>query len=102
MMIVSSHEKTLNLALTGEIDHHAAQSVILDIGRAVDAYLPRRCVMDMGGVSFMDSSGIAVILGTHRRLREIGGELEVVHVPRQASRVLRAAGVDRIVPLRGA
>lgn len=101
-MIASYHEKVLNIALTGEIDHHAAQKVICEMGEAVDTYLPVRCIVDMSAVSFMDSSGIAVILGAYRRLREIGGEMEVIHVPRQASRVLVAAGVDRIVPLRRA
>ena len=101
-MIVSCQGKTISIELSGEIDHHAAHQVIREMGEAVDTYLPTRCIVDMRGVSFMDSSGIAVILGAYRRLREIGGELEVIHVPRQASRVLIAAGVDRIVPLKGA
>ena len=42
---------------------------------AVEEYLPRRCVLDLSGVSFMDSSGIAVILKTDRLLRQTGGAL---------------------------
>ena len=42
---------------------------------AVEEYLPRRCVLDLTGVSFMDSSGIAVILKTDRLLRQTGGVL---------------------------
>ena len=100
-MTVICQGKTINIALSGEIDHHEAQRVIREMGEAVDTYLPAHCVVDMRNVTFMDSSGIAVILGAYRRLREIGGEMEVIRVPRQASRVLTAAGVDRIVPLKG-
>jgi stage II sporulation protein AA (anti-sigma F factor antagonist) len=56
-------------------------------------------VLDFSGVSFMDSSGIAVVLRTCRRMQEVGGKLRAVNVPEQAAKVLRAAGVERMVPL---
>ena len=59
---------------------------------AVELYL------DLGGVGFMDSSGIAVVLRTWKRLREYGGAMRLVHVPPQPAKVLKAAGVDRLVP----
>lgn len=58
------------LRLVGELDHAAAQTVMPGIEDAVEEYLPRRCVLDLTGVSFMDSSGIAVILKTDRLLRQ--------------------------------
>lgn len=45
----------------------------------------------------MDSSGIAVLLRASRRMSELEGTMEVVHVPEQASKVLRAAGLDRLI-----
>ena len=48
-------------------------------------------------MTFMDSSGIAVLLRAYRRLGELGGAVKVVHVPAQAGKVLRAAGLDKLM-----
>ena len=73
--------RCLTLRLLGELDHAAAQEVMPGIEDAVEEYLPRRCVLDLTGVSFMDSSGIAVILKTDRLLRKPGGALALSGVP---------------------
>lgn len=95
-------EGRLNLRLCGELDHHAAKSAVLRIGREIDAGMPRDCVMDLSGLSFMDSSGIGVILGTYKRMQEIGGRLRVVEVKKQPMKVLNASGVCRIVEIKEA
>ena len=92
-------ERKLTLFLDGELDHHAAKKVIREIGELVDDKLPLRCTLDLEGVSFMDSSGIAVVLGLYRRIYEIGGELKVINVQLQSYKVLSAAGVEKIVKL---
>ena len=65
-MRIITHDdgRCLTLRLIGELDHAAAQEVMPGIEDAVEEYLPRRCVLDLSGLSFMDSSGIAVILKT--------------------------------------
>ena len=73
-MRIITHDdgRCLTLRLVGELDHAAAQTVMPGIEDAVEEYLPRRCVLDLTGVSFMDSSGIAVILKTDRLRRRAG------------------------------
>lgn len=93
-------DRKLTFKLAGELDHHAAKEILREMGEVIDERLPLRCAIDLAGLTFMDSSGIAVILGAYRRLYEIGGELFVINVPRQAARVLQAAGVDKIVTVR--
>ena len=83
----------------GELDHHGAKKAMTTIESRIDLSLPRRCVLDMSHVSFMDSSGIAVILKTMRLVSEAGGRLTVENVPAQAMRVIDAAGIDRIVQI---
>lgn len=90
--------QTLRARITGEVDHHAARELMAELGRQVDASLPRELYLDLGGVGFMDSSGIAVVLRTWKRLREYGGAMHLLHVPAQSAKVLKAAGVDRLVP----
>jgi stage II sporulation protein AA (anti-sigma F factor antagonist) len=47
----------------------------------------------------MDSSGIAVVLKTYKSVRELGGRTVVTNVPRQAQKVLDAAGINRIISI---
>ena len=67
----------------------------------IEQYLPTDCVLDFRGVTFMDSSGIAIVIHTLRRMTELGGHLRLTKVPPQPEKVLRAAGIDRIVKLEG-
>ena len=89
----------LTILLKGELDHCAAQDAMQSIEELVEEYLPRRCVLDLSGLTFMDSSGIAVILKTDRLLRQTGGALALCGVPRQVRRVLDVAGLTNIVPV---
>ncbi len=98
-IITRDDGRCLTLRLVGELDHAAAQTVMPGIEDAVEEYLPRRCVLDLTGVSFMDSSGIAVILKTDRLLRQTGGVLAISGVPGQVRRVLDVAGLTKIVPV---
>lgn len=90
--------RALTAQVTGEIDHHAARMLMTELGRQVDAVMPRELLLDFGGVSFMDSSGIAVVLRSWKRMRELGGSMALQNVPPQAAKVLRAAGVDKLLP----
>ena len=90
-------DRTLRAAVSGEVDHHGARDIMAELYRQIDQVLPRELTLDLGGVSFMDSSGIALLLGARRRLGELGGALQVVNVPAQSARVLRAAGIDHII-----
>ena len=95
-----SMDRNLLLELSGEIDHHGARDDMRELELAVDAALPKKLVLDMTGVTFMDSSGIALILRAQQRMRLLDGSILVCHVPEQAKRVLDAAGIGRLVTIR--
>ena len=59
---------------------------------------PRILVMDLGGVGFMDSSGIGLILGRQRCARTLGGSLRIQHAPEQLRRVLQLASIPCTEP----
>ena len=91
----------LRITISGEVDHHRVRDTMEQIEEAVERILPRECILDMREVTFMDSSGIAMILKTHRRMNEIGGKVSVENVPGQAMRVLEASAIDRIISVKG-
>ena len=89
--------RSLTAVLSGELDHHGAKQVMEELDRRVEQELPRQLTVDMGAVTFMDSSGIAVLLRAHRRMVQLEGGMLVINVPKQAQRVFRAAGLHRII-----
>lgn len=95
-----SNERELLLEFSGEIDHHGAREALKEIEMAIDAALPRRLVLDLSGVTFMDSSGIALILRSQQRMQLLDGSVTLRNVPGQARRVLDAAGVGRLVSIQ--
>ena len=89
----------LTIFLSGELDHHEARCTLNTIDELLDEYLLRDCLLDMAGLTFMDSSGIAVIIRTSRRMKALGGRVWIENPAKQALRVIDASGIDRLVPV---
>ncbi len=85
--------RELVVSLRGELDHHAAHETVTAVTRAIDAALPRKLTLEFGGVTFMDSSGIAVAMRAMRRMAALSGATELSDVPPQAKKVFDAAGI---------
>lgn len=93
-------DRNLLLEFRGELDHHGAKGALRELELAIDAALPTKLVLDMAGVTFMDSSGIALILRAQQRMHLMDGSVLVRNVPPQARRVLDAAGIGRLVTIK--
>ena len=91
--------KTLKVLLDGEIDHHSALDMRMEIDRVIKEKQPKKLVLDYGEVTFMDSSGIGLIMGRYRIMNEQDGEVIVARPPAYIKKVLRLAGVDRLAPI---
>ena len=91
---------TLTVALTGEIDHHCAKSYIELIAAKIEAYSPGVCVLDFTDVSFMDSSGIAVVINSLRMMTRLNGILELSGLNTQPMKVFRTSGIDKLVKIK--
>ena len=92
----------LTVALTGEIDHHCARNYIQSITGKIEAYTPEICVLDFQEVTFMDSSGIAVVINALRSMTQIEGHLLLTGIAHQPMRVFRASGIDKLVEIKEA
>ena len=66
-----SVDRKLLVELSGDLDHHGAREAIRQLELAIDAALPRQLVLDMAGVGFMDSSGIALIMRAQQRVQRV-------------------------------
>ena len=95
-------EGRLTVALTGEIDHHCARAYIQSIAAKIEAYTPNICILDFRDVSFVDSSGIAVVINALRNMTQIEGKLLLTGILPQPMRVFRASGIDKLVEIKEA
>lgn len=89
--------RTLIAYVGGEVDHHAARALMEELTGQMESVLPRSMILDLSGVSFMDSSGIALVLRSWKDMTRMGGSMSVRHVPAQAEKVLKAAGLHRLI-----
>ena len=89
--------RRLFLTFAGELDHHGMQDALRHIRFSIDTALPKELVLDFSGVTFMDSSGIALIFRSKQRMSALKGKVSICNVPPQAKRVLDAAGVNRFL-----
>ena len=90
----------LTVVLTGEIDHSTAKQYIDTIASKIEVYLPSECILDFEQVSFMDSSGIAVMINALRNMTAIGGALYISGLNTQPNRVFLASGMDKLIAIK--
>ncbi len=85
--------------LSGDIDHHSAADMRERIDSAIDLNMPSLLVLDFGSVSFMDSSGIGLIMGRYRTLQKLGAKLHITGASDQIAKVMKLAGMNRLASI---
>ena len=98
-VISTNKERVYTVELRGELDHHSARDAMQQMELAFDSVMPKRLVLDFKGVTFMDSSGIALAVRAQRRMAKLGGSAVLCNVPSQAKKVFDAAGITRMMPI---
>ena len=90
----------LTVVLTGEIDHHCAKKYINAITAKIEVYAPKFCILDFQDVTFMDSSGIAVVINALRAMTRIQGKVVLSGLSRQPMKVFQTSGIDKLVEIK--
>ena len=86
---------TLTFYLEGELDHHAAQKLRLELDEKIVAVRAARVVLDLSGTEFLDSSGLGLILGRVRVAQNAGATLSVAGANRRIRRILELCGAQQ-------
>ncbi len=96
---ITSVGELLTTRLDGEIDHHSAKEIRERIDEAIDFYMPSLLIMDFSRVSFMDSSGIGLVMGRYRKLQKNGAKLNLTNLPPNIYKVMKLAGIERLAKI---
>ncbi len=90
---------TLILTLQGEIDHHSATQVRVRMDELIWREKPRKTVLDLSSIEFMDSSGLGLIMGRYSLMQKIGGELTLRNPNPRIVKIFELAGLCRMVKI---
>ncbi len=95
-MKIEMTDKNMFVYLEGEIDHHCAKEMREEIDRKIDEEMPRTIILDFSAVTFMDSSGIGLVMGRYKKINETGGQVAIANPPKQIKKVMQLSGLDKI------
>lgn len=86
----------MTVRLEGDLDHHSAAIIRAGIDDAILVNRPKTLALDFGGITFMDSSGIGLVMGRYRLMQSLGGEIVMQNLPENIRKVMRLAGLERL------
>ena len=89
-------DSVLCVRLDGELDHHTAQLMRTEVENALNNHTLNHIILNLDQLTFMDSSGIGVILGRYKQIRE-RGDMILCHVPPSISRLFEMSGLYKII-----
>ena len=92
-------DRIARLELAGEVDAATAPLLDAKITEAVGAGVAE-VVVACAELGFIDSSGLSVLVASHKRLRGTGCQLVVESPPPAAQRLFEIAGLDRVLDIR--
>ena len=92
-------QDTVEARLMGELDHCSAQSVRRELDGLMADPGVKKLVLDLKDMTFMDSSGIGVILGRYRVLNQRGGALSVKNMNRHVKKIFLLSGMNQIIDI---
>ncbi|MBR2354359.1 MAG: STAS domain-containing protein [Clostridia bacterium] len=89
--------EVLELTLRGEIDHHSAVGIRTEMDERIREEHPRKTVLDLSGIDFMDSSGLGLIMGRFALMERLGGELTLKNPNERLMKIFELAGLERMI-----
>lgn len=95
-IILVASENSLSLLLPAEIDHHAAKPIREKTDTKLFELKPKLLIMDFSAVSFMDSSGIGLILGRAELCEELGCRIRLKGLSPRNMKLIRLSGLEKI------
>ena len=95
-----NNEDVLLVRLDGEIDHHSADSLKARISTQYSRALTKNLELDFSGVTFMDSSGVGMIIGRYKEVSERGGLLCCSGLNDDIARLFELSGLHKIIRIK--
>lgn len=95
----STKGSTLIISIIGELDHHSAETVRRKADYEIMKSTTKNLIFDFSQTTFMDSSGIGVIMGRYKNIEKLNGKAAAVNVNDQIARIFEMSGLSKIIPI---
>lgn len=93
---IENQDGIITAFIMGDIDHHSAKEIRETIDFALESSLPETLILDFKDVTFMDSSGIGLVMGRYKLMQSMNGQLRIQNVSSHMKKVMRLAGLDKL------
>jgi len=91
--------KTLYILLSGELDEYTAQNVRKNLDVLMETQKGFvQIVMDLSELTFMDSTGVGVLIGRYKKMKESNKPIFITNPSRNAERIFKMSGLYEIMP----
>ena len=90
-------DKILYIQMEGEIDHHSVLGYRKSIEMAFEPTDCRQIIFDFCDVTFMDSSGIGMIIGRYKDAKKRGGTVAISGMSPEIMRIFQISGLAKII-----
>ena len=87
----------LIVTLIGELDHHSAEEVRVKIDDRIERDNIKKVIMDFKEVTFMDSSGIGVVIGRLKKVKNRDGKVCITNINKRVDKVFTLSGLYKII-----
>lgn len=93
-------DNTIVAYLSGELDHHNAREMRKTVDDACLRTSPELLVLDFGEITFMDSSGIGLVMGRYKLMQDIGGNVMLTSLSPYVEKMMKLAGLNQIATIQ--
>ena len=90
--------KTLIIKITEEIDEFEVKEIRRKADYEIERYSPKKVIFDFDRVTFMDSSGIGMIIGRYKQVKMFGGKMELTNLTESVRKIFELSGILRLIP----
>ncbi len=98
-MQIRMNKNTLIVTVMGDMDHHNASTIRSVIDKEIREKPVQNLVFDLSNLDFMDSSGVGLILGRYKRMKELDGNVFIAAAKPEVERIINLSGLHKIIPL---
>ncbi len=92
----TKHNSTISAHILGEIDHHCAKDIREAIDIEIEKDFPELLILDFKDVSFMDSSGIGLVMGRYKLAKSLNCDIKLINLSSHIKKVMKLAGIDSL------
>ena len=98
-VIIESTHTEVKAKVFGELDHHNAVDIRKNIDESIEKIRPKLLIIDFSNLTFMDSSGVGLIMGRYKTMKLFDGEIEIHNPPQGVEKILKLSGIEKLAKI---